>query len=319
MKSEIDLIIPSWNGRRLLEECLRSVASQSRRPETILVVDNGSTDGTAEYLRSEWPAVRLLSLSRNAGFAGAVQAGIEASTAPLVALLNNDARPEPEWLVSLEKAFAWPQVGACASLILTPEPRVESGGIGFSHFGVGFRLFEGSSPDTMPSGFSEVFGASGGAVMYRRRALLQAHGFDITFFAQDEDIDLAFRLRYAGYTCLLNPDARVIHLGGRTLRREPNLLLSLAQRNLEWAFWLNFPPWTWPIWGTVHTGYQALSLLRHLLKGNGLIVAKAKAEALSTLPAQLRRRRVPTGFTSAVLPWLGRSSRVWALPRDESQ
>ncbi len=307
----IDVIIPSWNGKSLLPHCLLALRNQTRKPDGICVIDNGSYDGTAEFLATEWEEVRVLHMSENMGFAAAVQAGIEASTATFVAILNNDARPHAHWIEVLERSFEWPQVGACASVIVTPDNTVESCGLGFSHFGVGHRLWEGLRTDDLPWCTVEVFGASGGAAMFNRQAVLEAGGFDPSFFAQDEDIDLAFRLRYEGYACLLNPGAVVTHLGSQTLRRMPGRFLPLAQRNLEWVFWLNFPYWTWPFWGVLHIFYQVASLMRHTFQGNGKVVLRAKIDALAAFPSMQRKRSTPRRFRKVILPWLGSESKPW--------
>jgi GT2 family glycosyltransferase len=311
VSSSIEIIIPSWNGKALLGDCLVALSRQTRIPDRITVVDNHSGDGTREFLAREWGDVCVVELDENKGFAAAVQAGIESSIATLVGVLNNDARPHPEWLESLEQAFAWPRVGACASLVLSGHRIVESAGVGFSHFGVGFRLGEHRSVDALPQELVEVFGVSGTAAMFLREALLEAQGFDPHFFAQGEDIDVSFRLRYAGYSCLLNPMARVSHLGSRTLVRMGNQYLALAQRNLEWVFWCNFPLWTWPLWGVLHTFYQSASLLRHTMIGTGKVVLEAKLTAFRLLPELMRRRRQPQGFAKRILPWLGATYKPW--------
>ena len=314
MSRSIEIIIPSWNGKMLLGDCLAAVAQQTRIPDKITVVDNNSSDGSCEFLAQEWRDIAVVRLHENRGFAAAVQAGIDGSTATLVAVLNNDARPDPEWLAALEQTFVYPEVGACASLVLSPHEIVESAGVGFSHFGVGFRLGEHCTAEALPQQIVEVFGVSGTAAMFLREALVKAQGFDPRFFAQGEDIDLSFRLRYAGYSCLLNPLAHVLHLGSQTLMRMGHESLALAQRNLEWVFWSNFPLWAWPLWGIPHTLYQSASLIRHTLIGTGKVVLEAKREALRHLPELMRSRRQPRGFSRLILPWLGATYRPW--PQD---
>lgn len=315
----VDVIIPSWNGRDLLANCLPSLAMQTRPPDGVIVVDNGSSDGTVEWIATQWPDVRVIDLPANEGYAGAVQAGIDSSSADLVALLNNDATPHAGWLDALSEAFSWESVGACASVIITPEGPIESAGIGFSIWGVGYRLMEGLDPCQIPAGLSEVFGASGGAFMAKRDAIMRSGGFDRSFFAQDEDIDLAFRLRYAGYTCLLHSGAVVRHLGGRTLSRDRQRSLALAQRNLELVFWLNTPWWLWPVLGAFHGGYQAVSALRHCAAGRGHTVIAAKLAACRMLPLLLRQRGQPKGFQRLIVPWLSRGLRCWHPPAKDEQ
>ncbi|MCU0610633.1 MAG: glycosyltransferase family 2 protein [Candidatus Eisenbacteria bacterium] len=309
--SGIDVIIPSWDGRPLLQDCLRALAAQTLAPEEVIVVDNGSSDGTEDWLRATWPSVRLIRLEVNQGFAGAVQEGVESTASELVAILNNDARPHQAWLEASAAVFEEKAVGACASVILVPGGTVESAGLAMSIWGVGRRHMEGARPDDLPREPFEVFGASGGAAVFRREALIAAGGFDRSFFAQDEDIDLAFRVRNAGFICVVQPRAVVVHLGGQTLRRSPTLLLALAQRNLEWAFWSNTPWWWWPVFGVLHVGYQGASVIRHAVAGRGRTVLKAKWAAFAGPPSRLRRGRPLSGFSRRVAPWFFVAQRPW--------
>lgn len=309
----IDVIIPSWNGRHLLGSCLDALAAQTRVADGIVVVDNGSTDETDAWLGSEYPRIRVVRLSTNAGFAGGAQAGAEASCADLIAFLNNDARPHQAWLATAESVFGWDAVGSCASVILSPEGVVESAGLRWTIWGVGRRCMEGRLTCQLPPHAVEVFGASGGAAIYRRDAFMEVGGFDRAYFAQDEDIDLALRLRYAGYSCLLHPGAVVEHLGGQTLRRTPGLLLSLAQRNLEWAFWYNTPWVLWPALGPLHGCYQIASLLRHIAAGRGRAVSRAKCAAVRVRPS-LHRRTPRLGlFARRIAPWMVIGFMPWPV------
>jgi len=312
------LIIPNHNGEELLPDCLTALSKQTLQPERIVVVDNASHDDSLTFLRRSWPEIDILESSKNHGFAGAVQRGIDATNEPLIVLLNNDARPDPQWLESLSSCFINREIGSASSLLYTPAGVIESIGIGLSFAGVGYRLLEGIHPDQVPERLLEVFGASGGAMMLRREALERAGGFDEIYFAQDEDIDVAFRLRYAGYISVSVPSARVLHLGGKTLGRNPTRSLALAQRNLEWAFWLNIPLWAWFLWGPFHIIYQSASLLRHATRGKGSLVWAAKLEAIKTMLRLRRERKHPVGFVSAILPWIGRKFRVYD-PSTESR
>ncbi len=312
--SPIDVVIPTWNGRHLLEECLRALESQTRACRAI-VVDNGSTDGTREWLQAAWPSAMVVTEPVNRGFAGAAQVGIEAAESELVAVLNNDARPKPMWLEACAGVFADPSVAACASVILTPAGRVESAGLRFTVWGVGRRNMEGCGLDELPPLPVRVFGASGGAAVFRKEAVHDVGGLDEAFFAQDEDIDLALRLCLAGYHAVLHPGALVSHLGGTTLRREPAKALWLAQRNLEWAFWANLPVWSWLLLGPPHVTYQGASLLRHLSRGTGRTVAAAKWAALRGLASRVRARRGTRRSLGTLLPWLFCATRPWVNPQ----
>ena len=105
MSATVTVVIPNWNGRHFLEECLEALRAQRYEDFETLVVDNGSTDGSQELLRSRFPEVRLLELGENRGFAAAMNQGIGAVETPLVAFLNNDTRAEPDWLGELVACF----------------------------------------------------------------------------------------------------------------------------------------------------------------------------------------------------------------------
>lgn len=299
----VDVVIPSWNGRLLLEDCLSSLRAQTMPPSRTIVVDNASTDGTAEWLAAGGADVEVVRLEANLGFAGAVNRGLARAATEVVAVLNNDARPHPGWLEAASAVFHHPAVGSCACVVLTPQGRVESAGLRWTVWGVARRNLEGRSVEDLPPSPVEVFGASAGAALYRREALERVGGFDETFFAQDEDIDLAFRLREEGYVCLLHPGAVVTHLGGCTLKRNPERALWLAQRNLEWVFWTHTPRASWPVLGALHVAYQACSLLRHAATGRGALVWDAKRQAV----AGLRARRRGRARWDATVGWMFRS------------
>ena len=105
LNPDITVVIPNWNGLRWLPDCLAALEGQTCRPAEVIVVDNGSTDGSLDWLRARGAALRLIALERNTGFAAAVNTGIRAAATPLVALLNTDTRAEPEWLERLRAAL----------------------------------------------------------------------------------------------------------------------------------------------------------------------------------------------------------------------
>src|SRR5215218_3544086 len=113
------VVIPSWNGRRWLDGCLESVLAQTRPPDEAIVVDNGSTDGTAAHVRERYPGVRVVELRRNTGFAGAANEGLRAASSEGVALVNQDVRLEPDWLERACAAFeASPRAASVATKML---------------------------------------------------------------------------------------------------------------------------------------------------------------------------------------------------------
>ncbi len=184
----------------------------------IVVVDNASTDESAAVVASEFPSVRWIQLGDNLGFATAVQAGIEATEAEWVLLLNNDARIETD---ALERIIARPipdDVGTIAlqmRFAASPEI-VNSAGIGIDALGVVYDRLLGTSADGPAKDPAEVFGASAGAALYRRQMLDAIGGFDRGYFLYLEDADVAWRSQMAGWRALYVPDALVWHVHSAT-------------------------------------------------------------------------------------------------------
>lgn len=210
----VDVVIPTWNGLRLLERCLGTLAVQTA-PHRTIVVDNGSGDGTVERIRERFPEVTLVPLPENRGFARAVNAGIGAGSAPHVVLVNNDVELDPTFLERMVAPLdAGDRVGSVAGLLLVPGRReVDSYGVEVDRTLSAFPRFAGARfPETALDEW-HLAGPSGGAAAYRRAALEEVGGFDEGFFAYMEDVDLALRLRAAGWQAAGARDAIGVHLG----------------------------------------------------------------------------------------------------------
>ena len=197
------VIVVTWRGRDHLAACLDALAAQSR-PHATIVVDNGSTDGTADILagRSE-PTLRL---RHNRGFAGGVAVALREVRTPFVAWLNDDAAPARDWLGALEDALDR-ESGAAAvgSPLVGPDGAVQSLGVRLTEQGYGADVTD----DRVP-----VFGFCGGAVLLRTAAVRAAGGVPASFFCYYEDTDTAWRLRLAGWDVLRPTKVPVVHLHG---------------------------------------------------------------------------------------------------------
>jgi GT2 family glycosyltransferase len=235
----LTVITVNWNSRDDLEKCLRSLAAQTYQDLEIIVVDNGSADGSVAMVRALFPAVKLLDEGENLGFAEACNRGIDASTGAWVALLNNDAWAEPAWAEETMKAAreADHDVAMLQSLMLFQDRGglVNSTGISLKENGSGVDRGEHQAREQFEQP-DEIFCPTGGAAAYRRDMLDQirlATGYlDRRYFLYYEDMDLGWRARLAGFRAVLVPGAVVHHrYHGSTDRLGKLRLFVLASGN----------------------------------------------------------------------------------------
>ena len=200
-KELVSIVIPNWNGKIYLKDCLEAVRAQTYRNFEVLLIDNASSDSTPEFIREYFPEVQIISLFQNRGFSGAANEGIQRANGEFIALLNNDAKPDPQWLEELVKAIQTsPDVGFCASKILiAPQgARIDAAGDSYIPFGVAFKRGH-ALPNNRYSRQELVFGACAAAALYRRSIFSDIGLFDEDFFCTYEDIDLSFRAQLSGY------------------------------------------------------------------------------------------------------------------------
>ena len=215
----VDIIIPTYNGRDHLAVCLPALARQTYRHFHVVVVDDASTDDTADLVRSLMPEATLLRLPRNSGLAVASNRALASTRGELVAFLNNDTEPEPGWLAALVAALdRHPDAAAVASKLRLFDRRdvLHSAGDTYSRRGVPNSRGVWEVDRGQYDREEEVFSACGGAALYRRSALeavaaIDGHVLDPDFFMYCEDVDLSWRLRLLGYRIIFAPDAVVYH------------------------------------------------------------------------------------------------------------
>jgi GT2 family glycosyltransferase len=293
---KVAVVIPNWNGRRFLATCFDSLRAQQFQDFEVVLVDNGSHDDSVTFAREQYPEVRVVTLEKNQGFAAAVNRGIEASASEYVALLNNDTEADPHWLGGLVGALEADPMAASAAAKMRDYEGARRGrlyGLGqaLTPDGCPHRIGAGERDRGQWDGVREVFGACGGAALYRRSVLEEIGLLDEAFFAYMEDDDWAFRARLAGYRCLAAPSAVVYHVGSGTSGAGSPLVFRLSTRNRIRLVLKNYPlPWL--------LRYAPSILASHArLVGASMAVGRLRpvlcgyAEALAQMPDTLRERR----------------------------
>lgn len=295
MPPRLTVVIPNWNGVRFLKLCLASLRDQSFEDFETIVVDNGSTDGSVELVKNDFPEVHVLHMVENRGFSAAANAGIRASEAEYVALLNNDTEQSPGWLEALAHAAEdHPEAGFFASKLVNFHDRriLDGAGDALRLSGLPYRLGHGERDGGRYDAPSYVFGACAAAALYRREMLDEIGLFDEDFVSYCEDGDLSFRAQLAGYGCFYVPDSLVYHMGSASTggkrsatstRLGTRNSLSLLVKNLP----LSVAPHVLP--------FFVLGQLARLLTtaATGVLGAHLKglAEAWGQLPLTLKKRR----------------------------
>ena len=292
----LSVVIPSYNGRHLLATCLASVARH--RPAGIevevIVADDASTDGTAAWLAAAHPDVRLIRLGRNAGFCAAANAGIDAARGRLIQLLNNDTEVTAGWVEAGLAPFDDPRVGSVAPLVLVrSDPgRVDSAGDQYALVGWPTKRGHGEPAARWAGrGPGRVFGASGSSAFYRAEALRRVGGFDPSFGSYYEDVDLAFRLRWAGYDCAFAPGSRILHEVSASYDHADPRLQERMSRNAEVLFWSNLPAGWLALAALPHAAFTLVQGGYRLLRGRHRPFVAGKVAALRQWGALGGRRR----------------------------
>jgi GT2 family glycosyltransferase len=208
------VIIPNWNGIKLLPTCLGALRNQTLREHEVILVDNASRDESCALVERDYPEVRILRLSQNIGLTGGCNAGIGESRGEFIALLNNDTEADPRWLEELRGALErHPEAGSAATKIMLFDRRNVLNSAGDIYRRDGLPNSRGVWEEDRGQFDEEtfVFGACGGAVAYRREMLRQVGTFDESFFMYCEDVDLAWRAQIAGWRCIYAPKAVIYH------------------------------------------------------------------------------------------------------------
>ncbi len=242
MQKKVTIIIPNYNGLKFMEPCFKALRAQSDQNFELLVVDNGSTDGSVKWLEDH--QIPSIFLEENTGFSGAVNIGIRESVTPYVILLNNDTEPQPDYVKEMVKAIQRsPKIFSVSSKMiqLYHKDLMDDAGDMYSVLGWAYQRGVGQKS----SGYNKacrVFSACAGAAIYRREVFDKIGGFDEDHIAYLEDIDVGYRAKICGYENWYCPKAVVYHVGSGTSGSKYNSFkVKLAARNNLYLNYKNMP------------------------------------------------------------------------------
>lgn len=290
------MVIINWNCKLFLEQCLSAILEQTTTLHEIILLDNASTDKSIEIAR-QFPAVRVIALEQNSGFARGNNLAIAAASkeSDWIALLNPDAFAEPRWLEALlAAAESNPEFDVFASKLVNAADSTLLDGAGDAcHMsGLVWRTAHGTPVSAMGDRACEVFAPCAAAALYRRSVFEKVGGFDEDFFCYVEDVDLGFRLRLAGSRCLYVPHSVAHHVGsGTTGGQHSDFSVYHGHRNLVWMFVKDMPGLLFWLFLPLHVMLNLVSIFWFALRGQGGVILRAKRDALLGLPKMWRKRQ----------------------------
>ncbi|MCK6457342.1 MAG: glycosyltransferase family 2 protein [Phycisphaerae bacterium] len=293
-ESTATVVIPNYNGRRFLPRLLDSLAAQSRDDFRIIVVDDGSTDDSVRFVRETRPDATLLTTPKNLGFAGACNMGLAAATTPFVALLNNDTHVDRNWLSAALRPFEQSDVGAVASLVLLAEPphRIDSAGDAYTVAGGAMKRLHGRPVDAARSIDARTFSACGASAFYRRAAIEQVGGLDEALVSYYEDVELGFRLNWAGWRCVLAADSICYHHLSASYDPRGWTMHFHSARNAEIVWWSLLSPALRRKHAAAHLAFLLLQFAAEIGHGRARAFLAGKWAALRSRAAIRRKREI---------------------------
>lgn len=308
------VVIPNWNGETYISDCLYSLQEQTVLPH-IIVVDNGSSDGSLTLIQKQFPNVELISLPQNTGFSGGVNVGIRRAIEKkydFVGLFNNDAVANPTWFAELLKILSGqPESGiATCKLMDIDKTYLDSTGECYTLWGLPYARGRGEPVANTYDSDTSIFGASGGASLYRVKMLEQIGLFDEDFFAYYEDVDISFRAQLAGWKVAYVPAAEAYHATGTTSAKIKGFTTYQTMKNLPLLFWKNVPGSLLAKMLPRFTLAYIAFFFSALQRGQGWVACKGFGRMLALLPGKLierqriqKDRNVSIGYIRSMLTW----------------
>lgn len=293
--TSVTVIIVNWNCSAVISKCLEHLISQTRQPDRILIMDNGSEDDLLASI-SRYTMIEVHLLAANLGFAGANNRALALCNTDYIALLNPDAFPNPDWLENLVSAAdRYPEIAAFASLQLCDDDSgcIDGAGDIYHVSGLVWRDLYGAPVSHSHLTNKRIFSSCAAAAMYRQQALVDAGGFDEDFFCYVEDVDLGFRLRLVGHQAMLVNDAVVRHVGSvSTGGQHSDFAVYHGHRNLVWTYIKDMPGILFWAFLPLHLILNLVTVIYFGTRGQGKVILRAKWDAVIGIPKMWRKRRV---------------------------
>ena len=241
---EVSVVIPNFNGIAFLDSVLASLEGQTLSNFEVILVDNGSTDGSCSFVTANYPWVHLIELSENFGFCGAVNAGIRAAKAPYVLLLNNDTEVKEDFVEEMLVAIRrHKNAFSCGARMVQYHDRDRLDDVGNYYCALGWSFARGRGKDIHAYETEDkIFSACAGAAIYRKKIIEKIGYFDEEHFAYLEDTDIGYRARIYGYENWYAPKAIVYHVGSGTSGSRYNQFKTrYSSRNNIYLIYKNMP------------------------------------------------------------------------------
>lgn len=285
------VLIVNWNGKEFLEDCLSSVMGQSCKNFEVVLVDNASTDGSVDFVRRNFPKVKILQNKKNLGFSGGNNTGLKHAKGKYIATLNTDTKADRTWLEELIKtAESDRKIGMVSSRILFFDNK------GVDTLGIKLTKFGFFSDITKKEELPKLFSICDGAGLWKKDMLddinISNEYYDNDFFLYSEENDICFRARLRGWKAAHAKNAIVYHLHSGSTSKISGKNDYYGQRNSLWVIIKNMPSsllirnCLWILIG------QAAAVCVHVLKGHPIMILRSKIDAIRKIPHMLKKRKL---------------------------